>query len=241
LRILDIFLSSLALFFLALPLFLVAVILRLTGEGKVIFIQERIGRYGERFGLIKLATMLENSPNIGTKTLTVSEDPRILPFGKILRKTKVNELTQILNILSGSMSIIGPRPMTEQMISFYTEHEKKSILSVRPGLSGIGSLMFRNEENVLRYVENPLLFYKNTIGPYKANLEIWYVNNRSIFLYCKLILLTLYAIIFSKKIDFWKTFHNLPMPPKELWSEFGYKKNRFTGNDSDNNESRDQK
>lgn len=234
-RILDIFLSSLALFFLALPLFLVAVILRLTGEGKVIFIQKRIGRYGKKFGLIKLATMLENSPNIGTKTLTVSEDPRILPFGKILRKTKVNELTQILNILFGSMSIIGPRPMTEQMISFYTEQERKIILSVRPGLSGIGSLMFRNEENVLRYTENPLLFYKSTIGPYKANLEIWYVNNCSILLYSKLIVLTLYAVIFSKKIDFWKTFHDLPIPPKDLWSEFGYKQNRFTGNGSDTN------
>ena len=234
-RILDVFLSSIALLFLALPLFLVAVILRLTGEGKIIFIQERIGRYGERFGLIKLVTMLENSPNIGTKTLTVSEDPRILPFGKILRKTKVNELTQILNVLSGSMSIIGPRPMTEQMISFYSEYEKKNILSVRPGLSGIGSLMFRNEEDVLRDVENPLLFYKNTIGPYKANLEIWYINNCSIFLYCKLILLTLYVIVFAKKIDFWKTFNNLPTPPKELWSELGYKKNKFTECDADNN------
>ena len=108
-RFFDVFLSSIALIFLSPLLLPIIIILKLTGEGEVFFMQERIGRNGRLFKLIKFATMLKNSPNLGTGTVTMKHDPRILPVGKFLRKTKINELPQLLNILLGDMSVVGPR------------------------------------------------------------------------------------------------------------------------------------
>ena len=148
-RIFDIILSSLALlvcFPLMLPL---AVILKSTGEGEIFFIQDRIGKKGKVFGLFKFATMLKDSPNIGTGTVTMKNDPRVLPVGKFLRKTKINELPQLLNILFGQMSIIGPRPLTIQTFSAYSVDTQNIIKQVRPGLSGVGSIIFRGEEEIM--------------------------------------------------------------------------------------------
>ena len=108
-RTLDVVLSFLALVVLAPFLLPVVVILRFTGEGEVFYIQERAGRGGNSFGLYKFATMLKNSPNIGAGEITVREDPRVLPFGQFLRKTKLNELPQLWNIFIGDMSVVGPR------------------------------------------------------------------------------------------------------------------------------------
>ena len=112
-RFIDLCFSSLGLIIL-LPLFLaVAILLKFTGEGDIFYLQERIGLNGKTFFIIKFATMLRNSPNIGSGTITSKNDSRILPVGKILRKTKINELPQLLNVLFGDMSIIGPRPHVE--------------------------------------------------------------------------------------------------------------------------------
>jgi lipopolysaccharide/colanic/teichoic acid biosynthesis glycosyltransferase len=105
-------------------------------KGEVFFFQERIGKGGEKFKLIKFATMLKNSPNIGTGTVTMRGDSRVLPVGKILRKTKMNELPQLLNIFFGDMSVIGPRPLTTQTFGAYSEKTQGLITQVRPGLSG---------------------------------------------------------------------------------------------------------
>jgi lipopolysaccharide/colanic/teichoic acid biosynthesis glycosyltransferase len=110
-RFLDVVLSFLALMVLAPFLLPVVAILRFTGEGEIFYIQERVGRGGNSFGLYKFATMLKNSPNIGAGEITVQGDSRVLPFGKLLRKTKLNELPQLWNIFIGDMSIVGPRPM----------------------------------------------------------------------------------------------------------------------------------
>src|SRR6185369_2253365 len=118
-RFLDIFLSALALIVLSPLLVPIVIALRLTGEGEVFFIQSRVGRGGRMFGLYKFATMLKNSPNMGTGTVTLSGDPRILPLGKFLRKTKINELPQLLNILKGDMSIVGPRPQTQRCFAAF--------------------------------------------------------------------------------------------------------------------------
>ena len=148
-RFFDLLLSSSALVFLS-PLFVpIMLILRLTGEGEVFYLQERVGKGGRTFHLFKFATMLKNSPSIGTGTITIIDDPRILPFGKFLRKTKINELPQLLNVLYGDMSLIGPRPLTEETFSAYPPESKIQIQLVRPGLSGIGSIIFRNEEELL--------------------------------------------------------------------------------------------
>ena len=106
-RMLDIFFSGLAIFCLSPLLLPIACILRITGEGEVFFIQNRVGRKSDQFGLIKFATMLKDSPNIGTGEITINNDPRVLPLGKFLRKSKINELPQLWNILVGDMSVVG--------------------------------------------------------------------------------------------------------------------------------------
>ena len=118
-RFFDIFFSGLALLFLLPFLFLVIVALRLTGEGEIFFLQARVGFDGKLFKLYKFATMLKDSPSIGTGTVTTKGDPRVLPFGKLLRKTKINELPQLLNILKGDMSVVGPRPLAQRCFNSY--------------------------------------------------------------------------------------------------------------------------
>src|SRR5690606_21086740 len=113
-RFFDIVLASAALLVLAPLLLPITLILRFTGEGEVFYVQQRVGKNREFFGLYKFATMLKNSPNMSTGTVTVKDDPRVLPVGRFLRKTKLNELPQLFNVLKGDMSIIGPRPQTRR-------------------------------------------------------------------------------------------------------------------------------
>lgn len=194
----DILLSLLALIFLSPVLVLVIIILRLTGEGEIFYFQERIGKSSRSFKVFKFATMLKNSPNIGTGTLTIKDDPRVLPLGRFLRKSKINELPQLWNILIGDMSLIGPRPLTTDTYSLYSVEGQELISSVRPGLSGLASICFRNEENIITDMKDPKKYYVDVISPSKESLEIWYVKNFSIMLYYKLILATILAVIFPR-------------------------------------------
>lgn len=216
-RAIDIVCSFLALLVL-LPLFvIVAVVLRFTGEHEVFYRQQRVGRGGELFGLYKFATMLKNSPNIGTGIYTQRGDPRILPVGRILRKTKINELPQILNILFGDMSIIGPRPLVPAQFNIYGDEAKTEIVKVRPGLSGIGSIVFRDEES---FVTNSPLGYKRcydeVIMPYKGALEMYYVSHRSLAMDILLILLTFWVVVFPSSTSWRKLLKDLPIAPSEL-------------------------
>ena len=142
--------------------------------------------------------MLKNSENIGSGTVTLKNDIRVLPVGKFLRKTKINEIPQLFNILLGQMSSIGPRPLHEKQFSFYSKVDQKIISSCRPGLSGVASIIFRDEEKILQKSSNPQLTYKKKITPRKAKLEKWYINNNSIYLYFKLIFITLIVVFFPK-------------------------------------------
>ena len=174
-RLFDIILSGIALA-IVLPLLLpLVLLLRFTGEGEIIYSQLRVGIRGETFLIYKFATMLKNSPNIGAGTLTMTNDPRVLPVGAFLRKTKINEMPQLLNVLSGDMSIVGPRPLVPEGESNYSRDQSKIIRSVRPGLSGIGSLILRDEENYYAHRPDAKEFYIDVISPYKAQIEIWYV------------------------------------------------------------------
>lgn len=215
-RIFDIIFSSIALIILCPLLLLIALILRFTGEGEVFFVQERIGSNEKIFGLLKFATMLKNSPSIGTGTITVRNDPRVLPVGRVLRKTKINELPQLLNVLIGDMSIIGPRPLTKNHFSHYPLDLRKIIGSVRPGLSGVGSIVFRDEERLLGYTEDPTNYYRVEIAPYKALLEVWFVENRSVWLYLKCIFLTLWVVVHSSSNVASRAFRGLPQPQGQL-------------------------
>jgi lipopolysaccharide/colanic/teichoic acid biosynthesis glycosyltransferase len=223
-RCFDVMFSGL-LFLTLLPLFaVIAIILKFTGEGEIFYLQQRIGRNGKKFNLFKFATMLKNSPNIGTGTITIKDDKRVLPIGSFLRKSKLNELPQLLNILLGDMSLIGPRPLTPQNFVSYSNGVQFVIGQVRPGLSGVGSIVFRNEEEIMHGSSATVNFYNKTIAPYKGKLEVWYVQNRSISLYFILILTTILVVLLPNSRFAWRFFKELPQPPKNLELVLGYTK-----------------
>lgn len=212
----DIIFCSLA-FLLLSPLFiLILIILKLTGEGEIFFLQERIGKYGKKFNIIKFATMLKNSPNIGTGNITLKNDPRVLFFGRFLRKTKINELPQILNVLKNDMTLVGPRPLTLDNFNFYNENVKKKIISQKPGLSGGASLFFRNEDDLIRNRKNARKFYEYHIAPYKGTLEEYFINRSNIKNYFIIIFLTaVFLFINASKLMLF-FYKDIPKPPKEL-------------------------
>lgn len=194
-RIFDITLSA-GLMLVLLPLFLpLATLLRLTGEGKVFYRQRRIGAGQQPFEILKFATMLENSPNIGTGDITLRNDPRVLPLGRVLRKTKINELPQLWNVLVGDMSIVGPRPLTPNHFNHYNDTDRKNIAVVTPGITGLSALVFRDEEKILSDRADPVAFYRDELVPIKASLETWYAKHASFRLDILIGLLTAYAIL----------------------------------------------
>ena len=215
-RICDIFFSGIALVLLSPLLLPLMLILRMTGEGEIFFLQNRVGREGEKFRLFKFATMLKDSPNMGTGTVTVKNDPRVLPVGVFLRKTKINELPQLINIFKGDMSVIGPRPQTQRCFDAFPLPSQREIIKVRPGLSGVGSIVFRNEEEMMNAHNDPDRFYDDIVMPYKGALEEWYVRNRSLTLYFHLILITIYAVLLPSNKSVWRKLKNLPDPPHSL-------------------------
>lgn len=213
-RLMDIFLSLLALIFLSFLLIPVMVILLLTGEHYVFYRQERIGYRNRRFNMLKFATMFKNSPNMKGGLHTTRGDPRVLPFGRFLRMTKINELPQLFNILKGDMSIVGPRPLVDKTFDPYPPAVKERIYSVRPGLTGIGSVVFRDEERIL--TESPLspeACYAQQIAPYKGALELWYLSHIGFATDCKLIFLTAWYIVSPNSRLLEVFFKDLPPSP----------------------------
>jgi len=217
-RIFDIIFSTIALVLFAPLLLILMFILRVTGEGKIFFQQNRVGRGGKYFKLYKFATMLKDSPNIGTGTVTVKNDPRVLPFGGLLRKTKINELPQLVNIFKGDMSFIGPRPQTRRCFDAFPESAQNDIANVRPGLSGIGSVVFRSEEDMMHANADPDQLYDDVIMPYKGKLESWYVRNNSVCNYLLLIALTILVILTRSTRLIFRCYSSLPRPPEDLSS-----------------------
>jgi lipopolysaccharide/colanic/teichoic acid biosynthesis glycosyltransferase len=216
-RATDIIISSLALIILAPLLPLIALILRLTGEGEIFYIQPRIGKEGREFGLVKFATMLKDSPNLPGGDVTLADDPRVLPVGRFLRKTKLNELTQLWNVLKGDMSLVGPRPLVPAGFASYPAAIREEIETMQPGLTGIGSIVFRDEECLVANVKKPALdCYYEDILPYKGQLEIWYKKNRSLSLDLTLIVLTAWSIFFPANRCCERLFKNLPERPDIL-------------------------
>ena len=211
-RLLDITVSLFSLTIL-LPLFIpIIIILRLSGEREVFYFQERYGIYNSRFQIWKFATMLKNSMNIGTGSITLQNDPRVTRIGSFLRKTKINELPQIINILKGDISLVGPRPLVTKTFSAYNEDVQSKIYNVKPGLTGIGSIIFRDEESIISAItdEDPHEFYKRVIAPYKGELEMWYQFNCSFLLDLQLIFMTAWVIFFPKSKLYEKWFKDLP-------------------------------
>jgi len=216
-RFFDILFSGMALAVLSPFLVPIAVVLKFTGEGEIFYVQQRVGKDGKMFGLLKFATMLKDSPNMDMGTVTVKNDPRILPIGGFLRKTKINELPQLINILKGDMSVIGPRPQAERCFLAFPVNAQEAIIQVKPGLSGIGSIVFRDEESILEDDNiDRLKFYDDVIAPYKGKLEEWYVKHQNLYTYFMLIGLTVWVVLFSDSKVYKKIFTDLPEVPKEL-------------------------
>jgi lipopolysaccharide/colanic/teichoic acid biosynthesis glycosyltransferase len=211
-RFFDLLFSLLALVIL-LPVFIpVIIILLLTGEHEVFYKQERVGYHNRIFGIWKFATMVKNSPNIGSKDLTKRNDPRVLPFGRFLRKTKLNELPQLINILIGDMSFVGPRPLMKSGFDRYSDEMKAKVYNARPGLTGIGSIVFRDEELIITQSSLPPdQTYRDIILPYKGALELWYQQHQNFYTDFMLLFLTAWYVLFPKSKLVYKVFPSLPV------------------------------
>ena len=208
-------LLSLLLLIVFLPLFIPIIIgLKLTGEGEIFYFQKRIGFSNRIFDIWKFATMLKNSPNIGTGIITLRNDPRVTPLGGFLRKTKINELPQIINVIIGDLSIVGPRPLVEKTFTAYSTDVQKKIYNCKPGITGIGSVIFRDEEKLISdAATDPHAFYQNNIAPYKGNLEMWYQDNFSFYTDFMIIVLTAWVILKPQSNLAYTIFPDLPKRP----------------------------
>lgn len=216
-RALDVVVSGLALVVLTPLLSPVMLALRFTGEGEVFYRQKRVGYRNTNFGIWKFATMLKDSPNLGTGSLTVRGDSRVTPVGRSLRATKVNELPQLINVLTGDMSFVGPRPQVQVDYDGYPPHVREHIYDVRPGVTGIGSIVFRDEERLLSKPGiDPRAFYRDEIAPFKGELEMWYLERRSFWLDARLVFLTAWVVVRPGSDVVYRSFKDLPARPAWL-------------------------
>jgi len=213
-RFCDILLSSILLIILSPLLIPIIIGLKLTGEGYIFYKQERIGYQNKKFNILKFATMLKNSPNMAGGVITTKKDPRITPLGGFLRKSKINELPQLFNIFLGDMSFVGPRPVMAISFNAYPSEVQSVIYNVKPGLTGIGSIIFRDEEELITTVKNngadTWEFYTKKIYPFKGELEKWYQANFNFFVDFKIIFITAFVIIFPNSTIVYESFKTLP-------------------------------
>ncbi len=202
-RSFDIAVSGTALLLLSPLLFIIILLLRFTGEGEVFFGQERIGYRGRAFRITKFATMKKSAAVLPAGEYTVENDPRVLPVGRFLRKFKVNEIIQLWDVFRGEMSLVGPRPQLPRMHRYYPTTYMTVLNRCRPGITGVGSLVFRDEEAIIAAATDRDYCYTHQIIPYKAELEEWYAANRTFTLDLKLIALTAWHVIRPRSKALW--------------------------------------
>lgn len=213
-RFFDILFSVLALLVLAPLLIPIVIALKCTGEGYIFYKQERVGYKNSIFQIYKFATMLKDSPNMQGGLITAKKDPRLTPLGGFLRASKINELPQLLNILFGQMSFVGPRPVMPKSFQVYADEIKSVIYQSKPGLTGIGSIIFRDEEQLLDRVaksgQDPWEFYKDILYPHKGKVEKWYQEHKSFTVDFMCLVLTACALVSPASNLVYKVFRNLP-------------------------------
>lgn len=192
-RLFDILFSSVGLILLS-PLFIVLyIMIRIESKGGAFYVQERIGRNGKPFGLYKFRTMRTGSDSEGL--LTIGEhDNRITRIGYFLRKTKIDELPQLINVVKGEMSLVGPRPEVRKYVNLYTEEQRK-VLNVRPGITDYASIEYVNENELLSKTSDPDRVYIEEIMPDKIKLNMKYLENYTLREYFKIIFLTFKSLI----------------------------------------------
>ncbi|MGC8866327.1 MAG: sugar transferase [Bacteroidales bacterium] len=195
-RIRDLFIASVLLIILLPLMLLSALLIKLLMPGPIFFVQQRIGRYGKPFSIYKFRSMVINSEENG---ITLSKDKRITPLGRILRKYKIDEFPQLINIVKGDMSLVGPRP---DLPGYYDtlEGDYRKILNLRPGLTGLDSVVYPYEEDILQDVEDPVDFYKQVLWPHKVKINFYYLQHRSFIFDIKILLNTFSLLFFRRRI-----------------------------------------
>jgi len=192
-RLFDLFFVIPGLLILAPFLLIIALVIKLKDGGNVLFKQVRVGKNGKHFDVLKFRTMVLNAEKLGNK-VTTGDDPRITPIGRVLRKYKLDELPQLINVLKGEMSLVGPRPEVPEYVEFYPEETRNIVLSVPPGMTDKASIEFVNENDLLSGSEDPVSDYKNKVLPIKLKYYVEYVKERSLWMDFKLIIKTVIAI-----------------------------------------------
>ena len=208
-RFFDIIFSLAGLIVLSPLLIPIIIILKLTGEHEVVFFQKRIGHKNREFDIWKFATMLKNSASLGTGEITLRNDPRVTKMGKLLRITKINELPQLINVLIGEMILVGARPLMKKSFDHYPDDVKQVVYNTSPGITGIGSVIFRDEEKLISESKDIQATYKE-IFSYKGALEKWYQQHFSFYTDFMILFLTGWCIVFSKSKLVYKIFPSLP-------------------------------
>lgn len=176
------------------PLFaLIALLIKRDSPGGVFFAHERVGRYGRKFKVLKFRTMVKDAPQHGA-AITAGGDPRITRIGRILRKTKLDELPQLWNVLKGEMSLVGPRPEVEKYVQLWDPALREIVLSVRPGITGLTQIRYRHEESLLAQQADPEKYYRETLLPLKLQSDVEYVQKRSLLFDLYLLMRTFLAL-----------------------------------------------
>lgn len=184
-------------------------ILLFTGEHEIFYGQKRIGYKNKEFRIWKFATMIKDSPNIGTGEITLRNDPRVTKVGRFLRRTKINELPQLINVLLGDMSIVGPRPLMKKSFEQYSEDVKAVVYNSPPGITGVGSVIFRDEEKIVSESKDIRETYRK-IFDYKGRVEQWYQKKKSFYTDLMIIFLTVWSLFFPFSHLIYKIFPSLP-------------------------------
>lgn len=196
-RIFDLICSALGIVVLS-PIFIIVFLLiKIESPGPGFYTQQRVGRNGRMFNLFKFRTMHLNSDKLTAITVG-ARDPRITRIGYYLRKYKIDELPQLINVVRGDMSLVGPRPELKKFVDLYTP-EQREVLTVRPGITDFASLEFRNENELLEGKEDPIKYYVDEILPAKLALSLRYVRTRSFLLDIKIILRTIKAVFVNRE------------------------------------------
>lgn len=192
-RALDIIFTSIGIILL-MPIFFIIIILIITNsKGPAFYKQSRVGKYGIEFKVLKFRTMHINSDKLGLLTVG-GRDPRVTSVGYILRKYKLDELPQLINVLLGEMSLVGPRPEVKKYTDLYTDSQKK-VLNVRPGITDWASIKYKDENILLENAINPEQTYIDEVMPNKLKLNLIYIENYNVYEYLKIIFVTIYSII----------------------------------------------
>ncbi|MDU7215301.1 sugar transferase [Clostridium sp.] len=178
-RLLDIVASGIGIIILSPILIIISIIIKITSRGPIFFKQVRVGKNEKKFKILKFRTMIVDAEKVG-KQITVGNDPRITRIGYFLRKYKLDELPQLINVFIGNMSLVGPRPEVPRYVELYSNEQRK-VFNVKPGITDLASIRYRDENDILGKVDNPDRYYIDVIMQDKLNLNLEYIDKGNVF------------------------------------------------------------